>query len=87
MDEPFTGLDPRSATTLTNMLQRLRADGRSLLLVTHNLQRGLELADRWVILNRGTIVGEGDAAGLDRQDFERIYLERLGQPVGRGISP
>jgi heme exporter protein A len=77
LDEPFTGLDPLSASTFMQALGELHERGRTVLLVTHNLSRGLKLCQRWIIVNRGRIVDQGDSAGLDATEMERIYLDRI----------
>ena len=77
LDEPFTGLDPHGARTLRGTLERLRRDGRTVFVVTHNLTQGLELSDRWIILARGRIVDEGRSASTDPVAFEREYFRRL----------
>ncbi|HXV75218.1 MAG TPA: ABC transporter ATP-binding protein [Candidatus Polarisedimenticolaceae bacterium] len=77
LDEPFTGLDPHGAMTLRDTLERLRQQRRTIVMVTHNLARGLELADRWLILARGRVVDEGRSGEVDRAAFERSYFERL----------
>jgi heme exporter protein A len=78
LDEPFTGLDPQSATTLRTTLEGLRAQARTLVLVTHHLARGLELSDRWLILARGRIVDDGLSVDNEPASFEQRYLERVG---------
>ena len=65
LDEPFTGLDPRSAERLAARLRELRAQGRTIVLVSHDLARAAELADRAVVLQRGRIAAEASAAPLD----------------------
>ncbi len=77
LDEPFTGLDPYAATLLRATLQRLRLEGRTLLLVTHNLAEGLELSDRWMILSRGRVAAGGSSAGADRIAFEEAYFDHV----------
>jgi len=77
LDEPFTGLDPHSATMLRRTLDRLRTEGRTLLMVTHNLSRGLELSDRWMILAQGRVAAEGISAEVVPADFEQTYLENI----------
>ncbi len=77
LDEPFTGLDPQAAIVLRRTLERLRRERRTLLMVTHNLGQGLELSDRWLILARGQIVGQGRSAETDRAGFESLYFERV----------
>jgi heme exporter protein A len=81
MDEPFSGLDPHAASLLRGILTRLRSEGRTVLVTTHNLSQGLELSSRWILLNRGHLVDQGSSAGLDPAEFERSYGERL---AGRG---
>ena len=78
LDEPFTGLDRQAAGVLRRRLETLRARGRTVLLVTHDLSAGLELADRVVILQRGRLVLDRAATGLEPRDFERLYLAALG---------
>jgi heme exporter protein A len=78
LDEPFTGLDPYAAALLRATLERLRHEGRTLFLVTHNLAEGLELSDRWMILAGGRIRAQGASADADRLAFERSYFEHVG---------
>jgi ABC-type multidrug transport system ATPase subunit len=65
LDEPFTGLDPRSAERLVVRLCELRAQGRTIVLVSHDLARAAELADRAVVLQHGRVVAEASAPSLD----------------------
>ncbi len=57
LDEPFTGLDEASADRLSEQLAQLRAGGRTLLVVTHDPRRAVELTDRALLLHRGEIHG------------------------------
>ena len=71
LDEPFSGLDPRGATALAERLAALRAAGRTLVLVTHDPKRAVELADRAIVLAAGRVCfercsGEGGAEALER---------------------
>jgi heme exporter protein A len=63
LDEPFTGLDQRAATALRDQLERLRAGRRTVVLVTHNLEEGLELATQAAIQVRGRFVECGRRDG------------------------
>ncbi len=65
LDEPFTGLDPRSAERLASRLRDLRERGRTVVLVSHDLARAAELADRAVVLQRGRVTAEASSAPLD----------------------
>lgn len=77
LDEPHTGLDPAGARTLHELLGRVKEEGRTVLMVTHDPHRGLELADRAAILLRGRLVAQMDARGLGAAEFEARYLEAV----------
>jgi heme exporter protein A len=74
LDEPFTGLDQRAATTLRDQLARLRDGGRTVVLVTHNLDEGLELATHVAIQVAGRFVECGPRAG-EVDAYRRRYQE------------
>jgi heme exporter protein A len=74
LDEPFTGLDPRAADRLAQRLARLHAEGRSLVLVTHDPRLAARLCERAVVLGGGRIVFEQRDAGIDADALERAVL-------------
>lgn len=55
LDEPFTGLDPAAAEALATRLARLHGEGRTVVLVTHDLARAADFAERVVVLERGQL--------------------------------
>src|SRR5438445_10429762 len=59
LDEPTTGLDPRSRHTMCELIRDLGADGVTILLTTQYLEEADQLADRIAVLDRGHIVAEG----------------------------
>jgi ABC-2 type transport system ATP-binding protein len=67
LDEPTTGLDPRARRTMWEMLDRLVADGTTVLLTTQYLEEADRLADRIAVLAGGRIVAEGTPAELKQQ--------------------
>lgn len=72
LDEPYTGLDPSAAALLRGVLTELRDGKRTVVMVTHNLHEGLELATRVAVQVGGRFAWEGtraDAGG----DFEHLY--------------
>ncbi len=73
LDEPYTGLDPGAAEVLTDLLIQLAGGGCSILMTTHNLDRGLTLGQRVILLNRGKIVLDEARAALDASDFSKTY--------------
>ena len=64
LDEPTTGLDPRSRTDLWAVIQELVADGTTLLLTTQYLEEADRLADNIVVIDDGRIIAEGTASQL-----------------------
>lgn len=75
LDEPSLGLSPLLCSELFRALQRIRADGISVLLVEQNARRSLAIADRGYLIENGRIVGTGPAAGLARDPaVQRAYL-------------
>jgi ABC-2 type transport system ATP-binding protein len=67
LDEPTTGLDPRSRRTMCNIVRELVADGTTIFLTTQYLEEAYQLADRIVVLNQGKLVAQGTAEELKRQ--------------------
>jgi len=64
LDEPTTGLDPRSRRTMWQIIRQLAAAGVTILLTTQYLDEADQLADRIVVLDQGRIVAEGTPAEL-----------------------
>ena len=67
LDEPTTGLDPRSRRAMWQMIRDLVAGGVTILLTTQYLEEADELADRIALLDQGTLVAEGTADELKRR--------------------
>ncbi|MEW1925077.1 ATP-binding cassette domain-containing protein [Streptomyces sp. NPDC088360] len=66
LDEPTTGLDPRSRHNMWGIIRELVADGVTVFLTTQYLEEADELADRIAVLNDGKIAAEGTAEELKR---------------------
>lgn len=67
LDEPTTGLDPRSRRELWAVIRELAAEGVTILLTTQYLEEADQLADRIAVLDGGRIVAEGTAAELKQR--------------------
>ena len=67
LDEPTTGLDPRSRHTMWQLIRDLAAEGVTILLTTQYLEEADQLADRIAVLDRGRIVAEGTPEQLKRR--------------------
>ncbi|MFD6219866.1 ATP-binding cassette domain-containing protein [Nocardia asteroides] len=67
LDEPTTGLDPRSRRTMWEIVRELTAGGVTIFLTTQYLEEADQLADRIAVLDQGRIVAEGTAEELKRR--------------------
>jgi heme exporter protein A len=72
-DEPYTGLDPRAVMMLQTILARAKAQGKTVVLTTHDFALGLELCDRALILHRGRISWQSAGRLPSAQEFVEIY--------------
>ena len=81
LDEPDTGLDQHAAAMLTDLLHEVGATRRTVLMTTHNLERGLELGDRVAILAGGRIAYQADKSELDADRFRSAYNKYVERAV------
>ena len=82
LDEPTTGLDPRSRTDLWGVIGELVQGGTTLLLTTQYLEEAERLADNILVIDRGTAIAEGTAdelkakVGGERLELHRVHRSR-----------
>jgi ABC-2 type transport system ATP-binding protein len=74
LDEPTTGLDPRSRAGLWDAIAELAAQGTAIVLTTQYLEEADRLADQVVIIDRGVVIASGTPESLKRK-LERDVLE------------
>jgi ABC-2 type transport system ATP-binding protein len=67
LDEPTTGLDPRSRRTMWEIVRELVADGTTIFLTTQYLEEADQLADQIAVLDQGRLVARGTPSDLKRQ--------------------
>jgi len=96
LDEPTTGLDPRSRLAMWEVIRELVAEGTTVLLTTQYLEEADRLADRIAVMDGGQVIASGTAEALKaRVGGERLELSiapgsdlqpalRAAQPFGRG---
>lgn len=83
LDEPYTGLDEVGAVAFTEALRALKAEGATLVLVTHNLVEGLALATRATIMRDGQLVHDETlpATGFDIAAFQHRYRTLVNEGI------
>jgi ABC-2 type transport system ATP-binding protein len=83
MDEPTVGLDPVGARMLRDIIRKLKEDGKTVLLTTHNLAEVEELCDRLVIINKGKVIAKGTPQSIKGSyaSLEDSYVELV-----KGVS-
>ena len=98
LDEPTTGLDPQARRSLWDVVRRMKAEGRTVLLTTHYMEEAEALCDRLAIMDHGQVIAAGTPASLIAQlaipsvvelTFDgdapdpAPFAARLGEPVER----
>ncbi|HVW34272.1 MAG TPA: heme ABC exporter ATP-binding protein CcmA [Acidimicrobiia bacterium] len=88
LDEPHAGLDAGGRDLLDGLLRRTAAEGRTVMLVSHELDRARALADREVSIVAGSIRSQGDEALSQRTQPDQLPApERVGVPRPDGGGP
>ncbi|HEX9774388.1 MAG TPA: ATP-binding cassette domain-containing protein [Actinomycetota bacterium] len=77
LDEPTTGLDPRSRLALWEIIDDLVKEGTTLLLTTQYLEEADRLSDRIAVIDEGTVIAEGTSAELKRTIGGHVVTLRL----------
>jgi ABC-2 type transport system ATP-binding protein len=86
LDEPTTGLDPRSRRTMWDIIRELVADGVTIFLTTQYLDEADRLADRIAVLDQGRLVAQGTPAELKRQIPGSHVRLRFAGALGLGAA-
>jgi heme ABC exporter ATP-binding subunit CcmA len=77
LDEPYTGLDERACVNLNSMLSEFTAGGGTVMLTTHDIDRGFRVADRVLVLDQGRVVMETSTSEIGLGEFRERYHEIL----------
>ncbi|SCG40165.1 ATP-binding cassette domain-containing protein [Micromonospora inositola] len=83
LDEPTTGLDPRSRNDVWSIVRALVADGATVLLTTQYLDEADQLADRIAVIDHGTLIAEGASSQLKASVGGGALHVRLADPHDR----
>ena len=77
LDEPYAGLDQHGSKLLSELLGELKAEGRTILLITHNIEEGLGLSNRLLVMNNGRIVHLDNCSENIKERFESVYFKLI----------
>ena len=80
LDEPTTGLDPRSRNQVWNVVRALVADGTTVLLTTQYLDEADQLADRIAVIDHGKVIAEGSSSELKASVGAGALHVRVAEP-------
>lgn len=80
LDEPYSGLDPHAIDVFDGLIAEQR-EGRTFVMVSHDLDKGLSLATHALVLARGRIVSFEARGELDYDGFSRLYRDTVGMGV------
>jgi daunorubicin resistance ABC transporter ATP-binding subunit len=81
LDEPTTGLDPRTRQELWSTVDQLRRDGTTVLLTTQYLEEADRLAQRIAVVDRGRVAAEGTASALKATVGSEMLAVRVADPA------
>jgi heme exporter protein A len=76
-DEPYTGLDQDASEMLDGVLRRVAAQGRTVVMTSHDLARAEDLASRFDILSRGVVTASTSQASLGTGNLLDFYKQAL----------
>ena len=86
LDEPTTGLDPRSRNAVWDVVRALVADGTTVLLTTQYLEEADQLADRIVVIDHGHVVADGSPGQLKRSIGAGVLEVEVVDPGSVGLA-
>jgi ABC-2 type transport system ATP-binding protein len=75
LDEPSTGLDPQARRNLWEIVQNIKAGGRTIVLTTHNMEEAQALCDEIAIMDYGRIIARGSPAELIKRHCGGVTVE------------
>lgn len=80
LDEPYSGLDPHAVDILDSLIAQIRED-HTFVMISHDLNKGLELCSHALILAKGKVVLDAPRAEIDEAEFKQVYSSTVGLGV------
>ncbi len=75
LDEPTTGLDPQARRNFWELVQRIKQQGKSIVLTTHYMEEAYRLCDDIIIMDHGQIIAQGTPDALLAKHFAEVVLQ------------
>jgi simple sugar transport system ATP-binding protein len=76
LDEPTSVLTPQETRDFFHILEKMKAEGQMIILISHKLDEIKKLCDRVTVLRKGKVVGHADTKGLDKRALARMMIGR-----------
>jgi ABC-2 type transport system ATP-binding protein len=86
LDEPTTGLDPRSRNQVWDLVRQIAADGTTVLLTTQYLEEADRLAERMAVIDHGRVIAEGTSQELKASVGANALRFQLANPAQRAAA-
>lgn len=75
LDEPTTGLDPQARRNFWNLIDDIKAEGKTIILTTHYMDEAYTLCDEIAIMDHGKIIAQGSPKSLLKETFDDVILQ------------
>lgn len=86
LDEPTTGLDPQARRHFWDMVNKIKAQNKTIVLTTHYMEEASVLCDELIIMDKGHIVAQGQPNVLLQEHFGDVILQIPEQDIGQSID-
>ena len=86
LDEPYTGLDQDASEMLDTVLKQIAAQGRTVVMTSHDLARAAELCTRFDVLSRGKIIASASRTEIPQDGLLAFYRQAIQQPVEKDLE-
>lgn len=84
LDEPTTGLDPQARRNFWDLIESIKADGKTILLTTHYMDEAYALCDEIAIMDHGKIIAHGTPKELLEAHFNDVILQLPHEAIAAG---
>lgn len=80
LDEPYSGLDPHAVEIFDELIEQQR-EGRTFVMVSHDLQKGFAMCTHALVLAKGRVVAFDEKGAFDFDEFSALYRSTVGMGV------